>query len=146
MMIKTVSIFKISLISSLLVSGCAYQSQHKDESLACGVVSVFFIPPPTKDLYPATISRINDDNVIERPTYRLKPGQYTLKIYEQIHDERLRVSGSNRGRSKKLTVNVEENQRYDIVAQFHPEQRFRGVSQKYWDPIVWRTEEKKCRL
>lgn len=111
---------------------------------ACGTVSTFFRPPETRYLYPAAVARIDERNVFEeQKEYRLAPGTYTLKVYEEIVARELRVHPRNRGYSKPLSVTVEAGKVYRIGAKFNHRQPF--DRDEYWEPVVWEVKDRPCQ-
>ncbi|MBY5990572.1 hypothetical protein [Ferrimonas balearica] len=126
----------------LALAGCASQTEVVQP---CGELSTFHQPPQTQDLFKVIVTRIDDNNVVSKPTYKLAPGTYQLRLVELIDDPRLSVTLRNRG-YKDLTVTVEAGVRYHLAAQFNSDKRYQGVSRQYWDPIVWRESPTECTM
>ncbi|MBY5921456.1 hypothetical protein [Ferrimonas balearica] len=129
-------------MAALLLAGCASQG---DLTKPCGELSTFYQPPETQNLFKVVVTRINEENVISKPTYQLAPGTYQIRLVELIDDPRLSVSLRNRS-YKELTLKVDADVRYHLAARFNSDKRYQGISQQYWDPVVWRESTTECRM
>ena len=131
----------------------ASDSRSADDELAmsddaCGTVSVLFRPPETKRLYNLIITHINDRKVLSsKAKYRLAPGNYTLRVQEQINDPLLKRSRVVSQRPKFLEVEVKANHTYYLAAKFITEKRLRPQTNEFWEPLVWKVkEDSACKL
>ncbi|MCW8878859.1 MAG: PDZ domain-containing protein [Kangiellaceae bacterium] len=112
----------------------------------CGRVSVFFRPPETRDLYPARINKIDDDSVLlGRVTIRLPPGKHVVKLNERITDRHLRRKKGIR-KAKPLEIDVKPNTNYYLAAKFIRSKRMKMFKEEYWEPVVWKSSQRKCEL
>ncbi|TKB55460.1 hypothetical protein [Ferrimonas aestuarii] len=125
-----------------LLGGCASGPDYEG---TCAEISTFATPPETEDLYRAVITRIDDNNVVTKASYRLSPGKHRLRVVELIDDPRLGVKLRNR-RYHDFEVELAPHTRYHIGAQFNADQRFRGHDAKYWQPVVWKQTQKQCEF
>lgn len=114
---------------------------------ACGQVSVFFHPPASKDIYPARIHQIDDENYSRiRHSFRLTPGKHIIKLHELISDPSLTRRGRGIRRAKAIEINVEADTIYYLGAQFVRSKKYSMVKEKYWEPVIWKSEQKQCQL
>ncbi len=112
----------------------------------CGEVSVFFRPSEVKKLYNAYITSINGDGVNRmKKSFRLKPGKYQFKLHELIDDPFFKRRGNRLQKAKVLEINVKPNVRYDLAAKFLTNKRL-SLRDDFWEPVIWRTSERKCEL
>lgn len=125
----------------------AAADSSSEASEACGVVSVFFQPPATKDLYSAFINKIGNERKMQhRHTFRLPPGTHRVYLHEQINDPFFsrRSKGSNK--AKYIDVEVKANTTYYLAAKFDRSKRNKTHRQEYWEPVVWKTKERPCQM
>ena len=112
----------------------------------CGYVSVFFTPPATKYQYPAKVFEVDGDTGFHlRETIKLPAGQHTLKVHEYIPEQMLPRRKPGIEKAKSLEIMVEPDKTYHIAAQFEPDKRLSLVDEAYWQPVVWKVTESKCR-
>ena len=112
----------------------------------CGRVSVFFRPPETRDLYPAKISKIDgESHLIGKSTFRLAPGKHEIKLHERITYRHLRRKKGIQ-KAKPLEIDIKPNTNYYLAAKFIRNKRMKMVKEEYWEPVVWKTTERKCEL
>jgi len=127
----------------------AMEISSTKESTACGLVSIYNIPPEARDIYPVTVKMVDDlamdGNLSRRTRHFLKPGKHTVYLREQISSSSWRVS-KRKSSTKSLVIDVKANMSYEIGAQFIRSKRYEKASGEYWEPVVWRTKEKKCHL
>ncbi|ACV26514.1 PDZ domain-containing protein [Kangiella koreensis] len=120
--------------------------QNESELTGCGYLSVFFTPPGTKYQYPAKVFEIDGESGFHfRDTIKLPAGLHTLKVHEYIPDNRMSRRKPGIERAKTLQLTVEPNKTYHIAAQFEPQKRLTIVDETYWEPVVWKVSESKCR-
>ena len=112
----------------------------------CGYVSVFFTPPGTQYQYPAKVFEVDGETGFHlRETIKLPAGQHTLKVHEYIPEHMLPRRKAGIEKAKTLEVMIEPDKTYHIAAQFEPEKRLNLVDEAYWEPVVWKVSESKCR-
>ena len=122
-------------------------SVTQENKQACGRVSIFILPPSTKNLYRATVSKVDDDNSKrDRNSFKLPLGKHTVYIHELINDPDFTRRGKSLRKAKSLEINVEENVTYHLAAKFIRSKRLSTYKGKYWEPVVWKTTEVTCTL
>jgi len=136
---------KLEIGSQSAVEGAMVKQE--EDSQACGEVSIFFLPPVTKNLYSASISKI-DDNYLKRDyaSFRLPVGKHTIYLHERIDDPVFPVRNRGFNRAKTIEIDVKENITYHLGAKFIRKYRLNGSSGRHWNPVVWKTSEKVCNL
>lgn len=118
-----------------------------DKSGGCGMVSIFFQPPAARNLYSATIHKIDDDHLKrDRPNFRLPVGKHTIYLHEQINDTMFHVRRPSINKSKPIEIDVKLNTTYYLAAKFLRQYRNNSSKGKYWEPVVWKTSEGECKL
>ncbi len=145
LLLETVAKSKTIPAWSLQVSS-SEPSPSTTELSGCGYVSVFFTPPGTKYQYPAKVFEVDGESGFHlRETIKLPAGQHTLKVHEYIPEQMLPRRKSGIEKAKSLDLLIEPNKTYHIAAQFEPEKRLQLVNESYWEPVVWKVTESKCR-
>lgn len=120
-----------------------------DASNACGVVSIFFHPPEARDIYPATINKIDDDHLKRgRNSYKLPVGKHTIYLHEQIDDRDLsfRSRGNRSTKAKSIEIAVAANTTYYLGAQYIRSKKFSTFDNGYWEPVLWKTSALTCKF
>lgn len=130
------------ITATVLLSSCA---SAPDDSHACGVVSTYLAAEPDNHYFPLVVTDLDGKAVISKPNYQLPVGKHTFTVSELINDESLHVRLAARV-PKTITVNVEPNTRYQIMAQFNVDKNYRGNDQGYWQPVVRSQEAHECEL
>lgn len=126
---------------SVVIVGCQSPTTPPTAQSGCGVVSTSMLPPQTQDLFPVAIEAINDKPVLRKTIHTLVPGQYTIKLYEQIVDPRFSGKLADR-RAKFLQLTVARDTRYHLAAHFDPDKRY--SRDQYWSPEIWKVTEQAC--
>ena len=120
---------------------------QKSDDEQCGRVSVFFRPPEAKSIYPASISKIDEDSrKRNRNTFRLPVGKHIVYLHEYINDPIFPIRRTGIQRPKPIEIDVEANKTYYLGASFIRSKRFTTFKDKYWEPVIWRVREQKCTL
>jgi len=123
------------------------ESNNEKTSELCGQVSVFFRPPEAKNIYPASISKIDDDSrKRNRSTFRVPVGKHTIYLHEYIDDPIFPIRRKMLQRAKPIEINVEANKTYYLGASFIRSKRLKTAKQEYWEPVVWRVSDQNCKL
>ncbi len=116
------------------------------EMTGCGYVSVFFTPPGTQYQYPAKVIEVNGETGFHlRETIKLPAGQHFLKVHEYIPEKMLPGRKAGTMKEKILEVLIEPDKTYHIASQFESEKRLNLAGEGYWEPVVWKVSESKCR-
>jgi len=119
----------------------------EDNSQACGKVTYFFQPPINQDLYPVSINKIDDDHRKRNwHSYRLPIGKHTIYLLEYINDPGFPVRRVGRQRAKPIEIDIKANTTYYLGAKFNRRYRLSASKGKHWDPVVWKTVERECKL
>lgn len=122
------------------------EADKENTNNQCGRVSVFFRPPESRDLYPAKISKVDDESyLIGKSTFRLAPGKHIVKLHERITYRHLRRKKGIQ-KAKPLEIDVKPNTNYYLAAKFIRSKRMKMVKEEYWEPVVWKTSERECEL
>lgn len=126
----------------------SYQvASNEENSEACGEVSVFFQPPATRDLYSAYIHKIDDKPMMRhRHSFRLPPGKHRIYLHELISDPFLTRRKSGLQKAKFIDVDIKPDTTYYFAAKFYRAKKFRTFKEEYWEPVIWRTKERPCKL
>ncbi|MCB1553459.1 MAG: PDZ domain-containing protein [Xanthomonadales bacterium] len=120
----------------------------------CGRISLTLKPPAADRLYPAVLHEIDGKlpGPLDSEVFRVRPGKRVLKISEAIDSRRFdRIENLQRDkllrneRFKYLSIDVEPDTTYRIGVRFDPEQTRPVRDQAYWEPVVWKTQEQRCR-
>lgn len=120
----------------------------------CGRISLTLKPPAAERLYPAVLHEIDGrlPGPLDNEVFRVRPGTRVLKISEAIDGRQFdrienlqRVKLLRNERFKYLTIDVEPDTTYRIGVRFDPEKTRPVRDQAYWEPVVWKTQEQRCR-
>lgn len=110
---------------------------------ACGTVSIFFQPPASRDLYSATIHKIDSDHLKrDRNHFRLPIGKHTIYLHEQINDSMFPVRRPSINKAKPIEIDIKLNTTYHLGAKFVRKYRLNSSKGKHWEPVVWKTTER----
>ena len=116
-----------------------------EASKSCGVVSVLLNPPEARDIFPASIHKIDDDHLKRnRSSFKLPVGKHTIYIQEYIDVKNITIR--RRSRAKPIEIEVKENTTYRIGAQFHRDKALKIHKGGYWSPMVWNTFNQECSI
>lgn len=127
---------KVWSVAFGLVAGAALAEE-------CGTVSVFFSGPETAGIYDARIGAVDGKSTLLDVTeHRLTPGTHELKVYELIDAPELRVDARHRGYGKILNVNVEKDKVYYVGAKFDFRKPF--DRDEFWEPVIWKVDDRPC--
>lgn len=133
-----------SSIPSWALNVGSYADTKTEQSDACGVITMFFDPPFTQDIYKAQLTEV-DGNLQTRfertDTVTLKAGKHQLLIHEEIPSRLKRREGSG----KLVEFLVQPNKRYFLGVKFDRSKRF-TKSDAFWQPYVWKVEDYNCSL
>ena len=115
-----------------------------DEGKACGVITVFFDPPFTKDIYKAQITEANGNllpKLVRNDSLVLPAGRHEILIHANVPDNTSR----SRSLGKLVEFMVVPDKRYFLGVKYDRSKRFsaRGDS---WEPYVWKVEDYECSL
>jgi hypothetical protein len=126
-------------------------TESQTETSACGVISTFFQPPETRNLYSVSISHIGDRKVLSsNNSFKLAPGKHTIRVFEAIDDpffKRYTRSSVHRGQFLDFEIEVEKNTTYYLAAEFNRSARFNERDGEYWKPVVWKKRDNRlCEL
>ena len=114
-------------------------------SKACGRVSIFYNTPISRDIYPATINKIDNDHLKKnRNTFRLPVGKHTIFLREHIDNKELH--GKNKNKIKPIEIEVMADTKYHLGAKFNRTKKFKTLNGEYWTPVHWKTSNQKCEL
>lgn len=120
--------------------------QNVAGQFGCGYISVFFTPPTTKYQFPAKVYEVDGESGYHiRETIKLPAGVHSLKVHEFIPENMLPRRKSGIEKAKILDITIEPDKTYHIAAQFEPEKRLNLADVAYWEPVVWKVSESKCR-
>ena len=124
----------------------AFTEQQIVDKDQCGVVSVGYVPPSTRDIYSAQIINIDGRGVVsDRTNFKLSPGKHILRVHELISGGRLSRHRSTMQIAKTLEVHVQANMRYYLGARFIREKRTSRLKEEYWQPVIWKISEQECK-
>ncbi|QSX35420.1 hypothetical protein JYB87_06015 [Shewanella avicenniae] len=129
-------------LTALLLTSCA---SAPDDGSGCGVVSTYLPSDPANHYFPLVVTDLDGKPVISKPNYPLAIGQHTFRVSELIDDETLQVRLAARV-PKEITVMVEADTRYQLMAQFNVDKQYRGNDQSYWQPMIRSQEYHECQL
>lgn len=124
------------------------------DSEACGRISVFAAMPRSEKLFPLVLLEVDDRLPGPRgPTYRLSPGRHTLMVSEAIYSNEFTSSQNHQrntlsrrnGHFKLFEITIEPNTTYLLAARLDRSRPFDILSNDYWEPVVWKTREERCR-
>lgn len=112
----------------------------------CGIITVFFDPPFTKDIYKAFLTEVNGDLLPKgkrEDSITLAAGKHRILIHDQVPSRLKRRNP--RGKGKLIEFMVQPNKRYFLGVKYNREERFSNQG-KYWQPYVWKVEDYECSL
>lgn len=119
---------------------------------ACGRISDFDVAPRQQQLHGARVLSI--DGKAAGPTdshvFRVSAGAHTLEVGERIDarylsfNDRQRQAGSPTG-SKTLQVDVPPDTTLLVAARLNAGKQREWQHAAYWDPVVWKTANERCR-
>lgn len=127
---------------------------------ACGFVSSRNLPPRSRNLYPATITRIDGRSTpssADEDRFRLAVGQHVLVIAERLDQAHMSTSQIAQIAKlkqftfaptyKPLVVNVKPGNHYWIASRLIPEKMdTQGIrANAYWEPVIWETRAEPCQ-
>lgn len=115
---------------------------YKDDT--CGIVTVFFDTPFTKDIYKAQLTEVDGDLLPpsrRSDSIKLKAGKHRLLIHQKIPSKLKQRAGSG----KLIDFLVVPGKRYFLGVKFDRNKRF-SKTDKFWQPYVWKVEDYECSL
>jgi len=128
-------------------SESANVEQKAEKSIQCGEVSVFFRPPSIQKIYPVNINKIDHDHRKRyKHSFRLPVGKHTIYLNERINDPMFPIRRTGVNRRKPIEINIKANTTYYLGALFNRAKRFTTANGAHWEPVVWKTSDKKCSL
>jgi hypothetical protein len=146
--LKKSNVFRVAVayaVVAWLVLSWPHTAPAADDIQTCGEISVLVKPPETQRMYFGYIHAVDGQQVFgEQHTFRLAPGGYEIALHELISDPWLRRT-SGIQKAKLLLLNVERGKRYDLAAKFLVEKRGERHDEGYWEPVVWRITDIKCK-
>jgi C-terminal processing protease CtpA/Prc len=113
---------------------------HAEDS--CGVITVFFDPPFTKDIYKVFLTEVDGDLLPKgkrEDSITLSAGMHRILMHERI-PSRLKRRNS---KGKVVEFMVKPNKRYFLGAKYDRNERF-SKQGKFWQPYVWKVEDYEC--
>ena len=129
----------VSVIGCLTLTSAAFASNS-----ACGVVSTHIPGPETQDYFAISVAEVDGTNLFSNDAgIKLPVGKHVLKVYEMIDSPDVMTDNRHRGYSKTLEINVEPNKVYRLSAKFNRDKRF--SREEFWEPTVWKVEDKECK-
>lgn len=126
----------------------------------CGYVSSRQLPPRSRNLHPATITRIDGRSTpssTDNDRFRLGVGEHVLVISERIARSHMSTSQIAQIAKlkqftfaptyKSLVVDIKPGYHYWIASQLVPEKMStEGIrANAYWEPVVWETRAERCQ-
>lgn len=126
----------------------------------CGYVSTRNLPPRSRNLYPATITRIDGRSTpgsAYNDRFRLVTGRHVLVVAEKIDRSHLSTTQivqiaklqhfTFAPTYKTLVVDVKLGHHYRIASRLIPEQMTsKGIrANAYWEPVVWESRAESCQ-
>lgn len=116
-------------------------------SEVCGKVSIYPVTPEARDIYPATIHKINDDHLKRnRNSFKLSVGKHIIFLHEHIGVKNLYNKGRISRKAKSIEIDVKEHTTYHIGAKFNQNKKFKTHNGEYWTPTVWKKSNQKCNF
>ena len=139
-LMSTIALSSLLIVSSMQVNA---EQSIQNNMANCGVVSVHVNPPKAKDIFPASIQKIDKDHLKrDRNSFKLSVGKHTILLQEYIDIKNFTIRV--RSRAKPLEINVEKNTIYHIGAKYNRDKGFKIHKGGYWSPVVWKTSNKEC--
>jgi hypothetical protein len=118
-----------------------------NSSEVCGRVSIGLFTPEARDIYPATIHKIDDDNLKRnRNSFKLPIGKHTIFINEHINIKNFNNNSRSRRKAKSIEIDVKQHTTYHIGAKFNRNNKFKVRNGEYWTPTVWKKSNRECNL
>ncbi|NMP15069.1 hypothetical protein [Thalassotalea sp. Y01] len=147
---KKLSFIAMAMAPMLAFSTQAFDEQESAETVdptACGIVSVYKRPPETKRLYHVVINTIDGVPVGSNShSFVLSPGKHKIKVMENITDSYFTRRRGEMLNYKVIEIDVEANMRYYLGAKYNRKHKSKLKTGEYWDPVVWKTQEKECEV
>ena len=137
-----------AMFLSLGASAQAAETQKGEQaSNACGLVSVYKMPPETKRIYQAAINTIDGVPVSSvNHTFQLTPGKHKIRVIENITDSYFTRRRGEMLNYKVIEIEVEANKKYYLGAKYNRKHKSKLKTGEYWDPIVWKTRDADCEI
>ncbi|WP_144210289.1 hypothetical protein [Shewanella donghaensis] len=130
------------LMMLALMQGCA---TSVDNEFVCGSVASYLTPPISESLYRVVVTHLDGKPVISRPYYKLSAGPHEFTVAELIESPELKVKLAART-PKTIRVDVINEQRFHLAAEFNLDKIYTGVNKDYWQPVVWQQESLECEF
>lgn len=119
---------------------------------ACGRISDFDVAPRQQQLHAARVLGIDGKAAgpAESHVFRVTAGMHTLEVGERIDarylpfNDRQRRAGSPTG-TKTLRVDVPADTTLLVAARLNADKQREWQHAAYWDPVVWKTADERCR-
>lgn len=126
----------------------------------CGYVSTRNLPPRSRDLYPATITRIDGRSTpgsAYTDRFRVTAGRHALMVAENIDRSHMTTAQfvqitklqhlTFAPTYKSLVVDIKPGYHYRIASRLIPEQMdTQGIrANAYWEPVVWESKVEACQ-
>lgn len=127
---------------------------------ACGFVSSRNLPPRSRRLYPATITRIDGRSTpasASNDRFQLSAGQHVLVVAENLDRSHMTTSQVSQIAKlqhftfaptyKSLVVDIKPGYHYRIASRLIPEKMDTdGIrANAYWEPVVWAKVAEACQ-
>lgn len=128
---------------SFVSMGAGGMGSANKTNKGCGIVSISTGPPKARDIYRASIQKVDKDHLKrDRSSYKLPVGKHTILLHEYIDMKNLTVRV--RSRAKPLEIEVKSNTTYHLGAKFDRDNALKMHDGAYWYPVVWKTSQQKC--
>ncbi|QBY05396.1 PDZ domain-containing protein [Thalassotalea sp. HSM 43] len=138
--------FTLALGPNVLAAQPAEPAQLVNSN-QCGVVSVFFKPPSSKEYHPAIFTKVDGDHRIrDRTSVKLAVGLHEIYVLEAIDINSFNVRSTPNKKPKKIIIDVKANTVYHLGAEFFRDKKYKVSSNEYWQPVIWKQSEKECEL
>lgn len=136
------------LITALLLFTAA--GAQEPASTGCGRISTVDVGPRQENLHRAQLQLVDGRNAgtTGQEVFRVSAGMHKLTIAENIDNTYLAISDRQRSSAKgekTLMVNVEPDHIYYVAAWLDEAHRQEWATGDYWQPVVWKVAEQRCR-
>ena len=146
------------LLERVAIPGYKLSVTPSATSSGCGRINLAIDPPLSQSLHPLVLHTIDGrlgGPLTGNDVYRLSAGRHVIKVSEQIRADRFSggetaqrntLHRRNRAnRFKHFELDVEPNTTYRLGVRFIKDKVDPVSDQAYWEPVVWKSFEEKCR-
>ncbi|WP_290612139.1 PDZ domain-containing protein [Arsukibacterium sp. UBA3155] len=123
-----------------------------NQTTGCSFISVFFSPPPSMEIFPATIRMVGETDFRDQPfrntdVIKIAAGKQKIELLEHIPLGRFRRNPADirsRHFTQPLELNLEPNKVYHLASRYITDIEERTDPAQYWEPLVWKVEDRQC--